>query len=98
MQILFYFMVFNKACLLYLIWDLKNCAYPFALKMVPVEGTKCLHDFHRWKFKHASVDLELIAIFACKKSCISTIATLQGRLCNEFDSSSSKLKILQSAF
>jgi len=48
-----------KACQFHLLWDLKNCTYPFALKVVPMESLKCFHNFHYWEFKHASIDFEL---------------------------------------
>jgi len=63
--------------------------------MVPMERVKCFHDFHYWKFEHASIDLEFFAISTQKKIAFQE---LQSRLCNEFDSSSFELKVLESVF
>jgi len=72
-----------------LIWDLKNCTYPFALKMVPMERVKCFHDFHHWKFEHAIVDLELFAISThklklhfnnCKADCVMNLIAFHVKL------------------
>ena len=68
MLILLYFLALRKTCQFHLIWDLRNCNYPFALKMVPMERVKCFHDFHHWKFKHTSVDLELFVISTYAKN------------------------------
>jgi len=68
LQILLHFPALSKVCQFCLNWDLRNCTYPFALKMVPMGKVMCFHDFHHWKFKHASVDLELLAIFTYKKN------------------------------
>jgi len=59
--------------------------YSFALEMAPMKSIKCFHDFHHWKFKHASVDLELLAISTYKKNAFQQ---LLGGLCNGFNSSS----------
>jgi len=70
--------------------------YPFAFKIVPMESVKCFHDFHHWKFKHASVDLESFAISTYKKEL--HFKQLQGGLCYEFDRSSFELKVFEVHF
>jgi len=67
LTILIHFPALGKVCQFHLIWDLKKCMYPFALKMVPMERVKCFHDFHHWKFNYKSVDLEFFAISTYKK-------------------------------
>jgi len=67
--------------------------YPYPLMMVLMERVKFFHDFHYWKFKHASVVLEVFAISTHKSIAFQQ---LQGGLCNEFDSSSFELKVFGS--
>jgi len=90
---LLHFLALSKVYQFHLIWDLKNCTYSFALKFVPIEN--CCHDFYHWKFKHASLDLELFAISTYKKNAFQQ---LQSGLYNEFDSSSFELKVFGGAF
>ncbi len=67
MLILLHFPALCKAWQFHLIWDLRNCTYPFALRMVPMKSLKSFHDFHHWKFQHASVYLKLFAISTYKQ-------------------------------
>jgi len=69
---------------------------PFALKMVPMEWVKCFHDFCHSKFKHESVDFELLTIYTYLREI--AFQQLQGGFCNEFDNSSFELKGFESAF
>jgi len=64
--------------------------------MVPMERVKYFHDFYGWKFKYASVNLDLFAISIYIKKIV--LQQLQGGLCNELDSFSCEIKLFESAF
>jgi len=58
---------FEKSLLVSLDLRSKKLNLSICFKTGPNERVKCFQNFHYWKFKHASVDLELFAISTYKK-------------------------------